>query len=62
MTEHEAFERAWSAVLAKLDDSEREMIDTVIAGAQVNYTALYMTFSFVLGIAAGVAGAALWGS
>jgi hypothetical protein len=57
----EVFSHAWSTMLAKLNGNEREMIDNVVSGAQVNHTAVYMLIAFVLGTLAGVAGMALWG-
>jgi hypothetical protein len=56
-----AFDRKWSKMLDKLDADEREMIETVVAGAQVNYTALYMLIAAVFGVAIGVAAMGLWG-
>ncbi len=56
-----AFDRKWSKMLDKLDHAEREMLDVVIAGAQVNFTALYILIGAAIGIAIGVAAMGLWG-
>lgn len=49
----EDFQRTWDVVLAKLTPDERELIETVVAGAQVNYTGLYMLFAAALGVVGG---------
>ena len=53
MVTQEEFQRAWDAVLAKLTPDERELIETVVAGAQVNYTGLYMLLAAALGVVGG---------
>ena len=55
------FQRTWDAVLAKLTPDERELIETVIAGAQVHYTGAYMLLAAALGVVGGWCLAGLWG-
>jgi hypothetical protein len=57
----EDFQRTWDATLAKLSADERELIETVIAGAQVNFTGVYMLIAAAIGGVGGWCLARLWG-
>ena len=48
MTEDEFNER-WGQLLSKCSPEEQELLETTIAGAEVNYTALYVVIAFLLG-------------
>ena len=41
--------------MGKLDASEVELVEHVVAGAEVNYSAIYMLVCFALGCGAGYA-------
>jgi hypothetical protein len=47
------FDAAYEQILDRLTTEERELLETVLEGAQVNYTALYMVFSAMLGLVGG---------
>lgn len=55
------FEAAWQSILDRLTPTEREIVETVVAGAQTNHTALYMLVCVLLGGLGGWALCALTG-
>lgn len=55
------FEATWQSIQAKLTPTEREIVETVIAGAQTNHTLLYMLACVLLGGLGGWALCALTG-
>lgn len=58
---NEEFNRTWDMLRAKLTASEREVLDTVIAGAEVNHGVVYMLVAAGLGVIAGWCCCAMWG-
>jgi len=52
--EPEEFEATWEHALAKLSPPEREMIMTVVAGAEVNHSIVYTFVAFGLGLVMGL--------
>ncbi len=52
MTRQE-FDKTWARVMSRLTAEEREVVETVIAGAEANHSAGYMIACALLGVVGG---------